>query len=105
MTEVLGTNATTGKDSNIDIYRLKKFIRSNQDTTVNQTPLVRKGQKIRKGDILADGPATSDGELALGRTLLVAFMPWEGCNFEYAIQLSERIVRDDLFASADIHEF
>jgi len=68
-------------------------------------PLVHKGQKIRKGDMIADGPATSDGELALGRNLLVAFMPWEGCNFEDAILLSERIVRDDLLTSIHIHEF
>ena len=92
-------------DTHIDMYRLKKYLRSNQDTTVNQMPLIHKGQKIRKGDILADGPATSDGELALGRNLLVAFMPWEGCNFEDAILLSERIVRDDLLTSVHIHEF
>ncbi len=92
-------------DSPIDIYRLKKYLRSNQDTTVNQVPLARKGQKVRKGDVLADGPSTSGGELALGRNLLVAFMPWEGYNFEDAIILSDRIVRDDLLTSIHIHEF
>src|SRR5206468_2907289 len=73
--------------------------------TVNQMPLVQKNQKIRKGDMIADGPATSGGELALGRNLLVAFMPWEGCNFEDAILLSDRIVRDALLSSVHIHEF
>ena len=92
-------------DTHIDTYRLIKYLRSNQDTTVNQMPLVHKNQKIKKGDIISDGPATSDGELALGRNLLVAFMPWEGCNFEDAILLSERIVRDDLLTSIHIHEF
>jgi DNA-directed RNA polymerase subunit beta len=87
------------------VYRLKKYLRSNQDTTVNQIPLVRKGQKIKRGEIIADGPATSGGELALGRNLLVAFMPWEGYNFEDAILLSDRIVRDDLLTSVHIHEF
>jgi DNA-directed RNA polymerase subunit beta len=103
--EINGPHAPSGKDSHIDIYRLRKYLRSNQDTIVNQTPLIRKGQKVRKGDMIADGPATSDGELALGRNLLVAFMPWEGCNFEDAILLSERIVRDDLLTSVHIHEF
>jgi DNA-directed RNA polymerase subunit beta len=92
-------------DKHIDIYRLKKYLRSNQDTTVNQMPLVRKGQKVKRGEMIADGPATSGGELALGRNLLVAFMPWEGYNFEDAILLSERIVRDDLLTSVHIHEF
>jgi DNA-directed RNA polymerase subunit beta len=92
-------------DKHIDVYRLKKYLRSNQDTTVNQIPLVRKGQKIKRGEIIADGPATSGGELALGRNLLVAFMPWEGYNFEDAILLSDRIVRDDLLTSVHIHEF
>ncbi len=95
----------SSKDTHIDIYRLRKYQRSNQDTTVNQKPLVRKGQKVRKGEIISDGPATADGELALGRNLLVAFMPWEGCNFEDAILLSERVVRDDLLTSVHIHEF
>ena len=80
-------------------------MRSNQDTTVNQVPLIRKGMKVKKGDVLADGPSTSGGELALGRNLLVAFMPWEGYNFEDAIILSDRIVKDDLLTSIHIHEF
>jgi DNA-directed RNA polymerase subunit beta len=92
-------------DPHIDIYRLKKYMRSNQDTTVNQTPLVYKGEKVKRGQVLADGPATSGGELGLGRSLLVAFMPWEGCNYEDAILLSERVVRDDLLTSVHIHEF
>jgi len=89
----------------IDVYRLTKYFRSNQDTTVNQVPLVYKNDKVKRSQIIADGPATSGGELALGRNLLVAFMPWEGCNFEDAIILSERIVRDDLLTSIHIHEF
>jgi DNA-directed RNA polymerase subunit beta len=92
-------------DAHIDIYRLKKYLRSNQDTTVNQIPLIRKGMKVKKGEVIADGPSTSGGELALGRNLLVAFMPWEGYNFEDAIILSDRIVKDDLLTSIHIHEF
>ena len=92
-------------DGSIDVYRFNKYLRSNQDTTVNQIPVVTKGQTIAKGEIIADGPSTSNGELALGRNLLVAFMPWEGYNFEDAILLSERIVRDDLLTSVHIHEF
>ncbi len=85
-------------------YRLHKFERSNQDTCINQKPLVREGDKVRAGDILADGPSTDHGELALGKNLLVAFMPWEGYNFEDAIILSERLVRDDVLTSIHIHE-
>jgi len=92
-------------DGSIDIYRFKKYLRSNQDTMVNQVPLVIKGQAVKKGDIVCDGPSTSGGELALGRNLLVAFMPWEGYNFEDAIILSDRIVREDLLTSIHIHEF
>jgi len=86
-------------------YRLRKFRRSNQDTCYNQKPLVLPGQKVRRGDILADGPSTDRGELALGRNLLVAFMPWGGYNFEDAILVSERCVREDLFTSLHIEEF
>jgi DNA-directed RNA polymerase subunit beta len=89
----------------IDLYNLRKYARSNQDTTVNQVPCVVRGQKVKKGDVLADGPCTQDGELALGRNLLVAFMPWEGYNFEDAILLSERIVREDIFTSVHVSEF
>ncbi len=85
-------------------YRLSKFRRSNQDTCINQIPRVREGQKVAKGDVLADGPSTDHGELALGKNLLVALMPWEGYNFEDAIILSERLVRDDVLTSIHIHE-
>ncbi len=86
------------------IYRLLKFERSNQDTCINQKPRCRDGQKVKKGDILADGPSTDQGELALGKNLVVAFMPWEGYNFEDAIILSERLVKDDVLTSIHIHE-
>jgi DNA-directed RNA polymerase subunit beta len=89
----------------VDEYRLIKFQRSNQDTCVNQKPLVEIGQKVKKGDVIADSSATSDGELALGRNILVAFMPWRGYNFEDAIILSERLVTDDIFTSIHIEEF
>ncbi len=86
-------------------YRLKKFRRSNQDTCYNQKPLVMPGQRVAKGDVLADGPSTENGELALGRNLLVAFMPWGGYNFEDAILISERCVKNDTFTSLHIEEF
>ncbi len=86
------------------VYRLLKFERSNQDTCINQKPIVSEGQKIAKGDILAHGPSTDNGELALGKNLVVAFMPWEGYNFEDAIILSERLVKDDVLTSIHIHE-
>ena len=85
-------------------YRLAKFRRSNQDTCINQIPRVLEGQKVKRGDVLADGPSTDHGELALGKNLLVALMPWEGYNFEDAIILSERVVRDDVLTSIHIHE-
>jgi DNA-directed RNA polymerase subunit beta len=85
------------------IYRLSKFRRSNQDTCINQRPSVREGDKVKLGDIVADGPSTDMGELALGKNLLVAFMPWEGYNFEDAIILSERMVKDDVLTSIHIH--
>ncbi|MEA3215803.1 MAG: DNA-directed polymerase subunit beta, partial [Acidimicrobiia bacterium] len=85
-------------------YRLLKFERSNQDTCMNQKPRVVEGQRLQSGDILADGPSTDHGELALGKNLLVAFMPWEGYNFEDAIILSERLVKDDVLTSIHIHE-
>src|ERR1700757_1777013 len=89
----------------VDIYRLMKFQRSNQNTCINQRPLVKVGDAVRKGDIIADGPSTDLGELALGRNVLVAFMPWNGYNFEDSILLSERIVKDDVFTSIHIEEF
>jgi DNA-directed RNA polymerase subunit beta len=85
-------------------YRLAKFRRSNQDTCINQIPRVIEGQQVRKGDVIADGPSTDHGELALGKNLLVALMPWEGYNFEDSIILSERLVRDDVLTSIHIHE-
>ncbi len=89
----------------VDLYKLRKYSRSNQDTCINQVPCVTTGQKLKKGDVIADGPCTQHGDLALGRNLLVAFMPWEGYNFEDAILLSERLVRDDVFTSIHISEF
>ncbi|ESR27479.1 DNA-directed RNA polymerase subunit beta [Lutibaculum baratangense] len=91
--------------SGVDIYRLMKFQRSNQNTCINQRPLVRVGDVVAKGDIIADGPSTDMGELALGRNILVAFMPWMGYNFEDSILMSERVVRDDIFTSIHIEEF
>ncbi len=92
-------------DSVVDIYRLKKFQRSNQNTCINQRPLVKKGDRVRAGDIIADGPSTDLGELALGRNVLVAFMPWNGYNFEDSILISERLVREDIYTSIHIEEF
>ena len=89
----------------VDIYRLMKFQRSNQNTCINQRPLVKVGDQVKKSDIIADGPSTDLGELALGRNALVAFMPWNGYNFEDSILLSERIVKDDVFTSIHIEEF
>ncbi len=89
----------------VDIYRLMKFQRSNQSTCINQKPLVRVGDFVNKGDIIADGPSTDLGDLALGRNVLVAFMPWNGYNFEDSILLNERIVKDDVFSSIHIDEF
>jgi DNA-directed RNA polymerase subunit beta len=87
------------------VYRLEKFRRSNQSTCINQRPVVKEGQKVKKGDILADGPSTDSGELALGANLLVAFMSWEGYNFEDAIIVSERLVKDDVLTSIHIEEY
>jgi len=91
--------------SGVDIYRLMKFQRSNQNTCINQRPLVKVGDRVNKGDIIADGPSTDLGDLALGRNVLVAFMPWNGYNYEDSILLSERIVADDVFTSIHIEEF
>ena len=91
--------------SGVDIYTLQKFQRSNQNTCINQRPLVKVGDLVEKGDILADGPSTELGELALGRNTLVAFMPWNGYNYEDSILISERIVKDDVFTSIHIEEF
>lgn len=92
-------------DPGIDIYRLRKFQRSNQNTCINQRPLVLAGDSVARGEVIADGPSTDLGELALGRNVIVAFMPWNGYNYEDSILLSERIVRDDVFTSIHIEEF
>jgi len=92
-------------DPGVDIYRLRKFQRSNQNTCINQRPLVKVGDRVRAGEVVADGPSTDLGELALGRNVLVAFMPWNGYNYEDSILISERIVKDDVFTSIHIEEF
>ncbi|MBJ6124953.1 DNA-directed RNA polymerase subunit beta [Microvirga splendida] len=102
---VRATENTDPTRPGVDIYRLQKFQRSNQSTCITQKPLVRAGDLVRKGDIIADGPSTEYGELALGRNVLVAFMPWNGYNFEDSILLSERIVKEDVFTSIHIEEF
>ena len=102
---VRATEDTDATASGVDIYRLRKFQRSNQNTCINQRPLVKVGDLVAMGDIIADGPSTDLGELALGRNVLVAFMPWNGYNFEDSILISERIVRDDVFTSIHIEEF
>src|SRR5690606_17140695 len=86
-------------------YQLTKFKRSNQNTCISQKPIVLKGQRVKKGDVLADGPCTESGELALGRNVLVAFMPWRGYNFEDAIVVSEKLVKEDYYTSIHIEEF
>jgi len=102
---VRATEETDPSKPGVDIYRLQKFQRSNTSTCINQRPLVRVGDRINAGDVIADGPSTELGELALGRNALVAFMPWNGYNFEDSILISERIVRDDVFTSIHIEEF
>ncbi|MGQ9531575.1 MAG: DNA-directed RNA polymerase subunit beta [Desulfotomaculales bacterium] len=92
-------------DGNIRVYKLIKFGRSNQGTCINQKPIVRKGQRITAGQVIADGPSTDQGELALGRNVLVAFLPWEGYNYEDAILISERLVKEDYFTSIHIEEY
>jgi DNA-directed RNA polymerase subunit beta len=91
--------------NDVYVYELRKFMRSNAGTCFNQKPIVKKGQKIRTGEVIADGPSTSRGELALGRNVLVAFMPWNGYNFEDAILISEKALKDDIFTSIHIQEF
>jgi len=92
-------------DAGVDIYRMRKFQRSNQNTCINQKPLVKVGQLVEKGEVVADGPSTDMGELALGKNVIVAFMPWNGYNYEDSILISERIARDDVFTSVHIEEF
>ena len=102
---IRATEDLASDEATVDIYRLQKFQRSNQDTCLNQRPLVSVGDTIRKGDIIADGPSTELGELALGRNVLAAFMPWNGYNFEDSILVSDRIVKDDVYTSIHIEEF
>ena len=102
---VVRASAEDGGTAGVDIYRLRKYMRSNQSTCINQRPLVRVGDRVTTGDIIADGPSTELGELALGRNVLCAFMPWNGYNFEDSILISERIARDDVFTSIHIEEF
>ena len=102
---IRATEETDPSKSGVDIYNLRKFQRSNQNTCINQRPLVRVGDAIQSGEIIADGPSTDLGELALGKNVLVAFMPWMGYNFEDSILISERVVRDDVFTSIHIEEF
>ncbi|HEV8311073.1 MAG TPA: DNA-directed RNA polymerase subunit beta [Methylomirabilota bacterium] len=103
--EARGKKADPVQDLPLDIYNLTKYQRSNQNTCINQKPIVRKGQRVTAGEVIADGPATDQGELALGRNVLVAFMPWGGYNFEDAILVSERLVKDDRYTSIHIEEF
>jgi DNA-directed RNA polymerase subunit beta len=102
---VEGETEATSREMGADIYPMTKFKRSNQNTCINQKPIVRVGQKVHKGQVLGDGPCTELGELALGRNVLVAFMPWRGYNFEDAILVSERMVKDDYYTSIHIEEF
>ncbi|PZP41571.1 MAG: DNA-directed RNA polymerase subunit beta [Azospirillum brasilense] len=102
---VVRATAEDGTTKGVDIYRLRKFQRSNQSTCINQRPLVKVGDRVQAGDIIADGPSTELGELALGRNVMCAFMPWNGYNFEDSILISERIARDDVFTSIHIDEF
>ncbi len=102
---IRATDISEADASTVDIYNLKKFQRSNQNTCINQRPLVKVGDAIADGDIIADGPSTQLGELALGKNVLCAFVPWNGYNFEDSILISERIVRDDVYTSIHIEEF
>ncbi|SYK73515.1 DNA-directed RNA polymerase subunit beta [Klebsiella pneumoniae] len=90
-------------EAGIDIYSLTKYTRSNQNTCINQTPCVSLGEPVERGDVLADGPSTDLGELALGQNMRVAFMPWNGYNFEDSILVSERVVQEDRFTTIHIH--
>tara|TARA_B100001115_G_scaffold161933_1_gene137192 strand:+ start:486 stop:4568 length:4083 start_codon:yes stop_codon:yes gene_type:complete len=102
---IKATSESDFTKSGVDIYNLQKFKRSNQNTCINQKPLVRVGDKVKSGDIIADGPSTKLGELALGKNVTVAFMPWQGYNFEDSILISERCVTDDVFTSVHIEEY
>ncbi len=102
---IKASNEKDYSESGVDIYNLQKFKRSNQNTCINQKPLVRVGDSVKSGDIIADGPSTKTGELALGKNVTVAFMPWQGYNFEDSILISERCVTDDVFTSIHIEEY
>ena len=93
------------KDGNLRTYKLTKFLRSNQGTCINQKPIVKKGEAVEKGDIIADGPSTSQGEIALGKNILIGFMTWEGYNYEDAVLINERLVKEDVFTSIHIEEY
>src|SRR6187401_2938977 len=95
----------TDHEAGVHVYELRKFMRSNAGTCVNQKPIVKKGQHVKRGQIIADGPSTDHGELALGRNVLVGFMPWNGYNFEDAILISEKVLKEDIFTSIHIQEF
>ena len=88
-----------------DVYKLLKYLRSNQGTCINQRPIIKKGEQVEKGDVIADGPSTDKGEIALGKNVLIGFMTWEGYNYEDAILISERLVKDDVFTSIHIEEY
>ena len=103
--EDTGHEEQLSREVGADIYQLVKFRRSNQNTCINQKPIVQVGQRVEKGTVLADGPCTADGELALGRNVLVAFMPWRGYNFEDAILVSEKLIKDDYYTSLHVEEF
>ncbi len=103
--KIIVWNDDSGKDSDVDIYNLRKYDRSNQDTCMNQIPIVKEEDRVSKGQVIADGAATDEGELALGKNLLVAFLSWDGYNFEDAIVISERLVKEDVFTSLHIQEF
>jgi len=98
-------SSTTDVANEVDIYNLIKYQRSNQNTCINQKPIVKPGERVKKGDVIGDGPATEMGELALGQNVVVAFMPWQGYNFEDSILLSERLIKEDVFTSVHIEEF
>jgi len=102
---VRATGDLDPSDPGVDIYRLRKFQRSNQNSCINQRPLVKVGDSVQQGEVIADGPATDQGELALGKNVVVAFMPWNGYNYEDSILISERISRDDVFTSIHIEEY
>ncbi|HBL18580.1 MAG TPA: DNA-directed RNA polymerase subunit beta [Elusimicrobia bacterium] len=103
--DIIAVSSGSGKNPEIDIYELKKYRRSNQDTCINQTPVIQAGAQVKKGDVLADGPGTHCGQLALGKNILVGFMPWEGYNYEDAILVSEKLIKEDVLTSIHISEF